>query len=154
MPGFGSPVARSPTGPSDRSRERVLDDGGHTRRVTGPQGAGRAEDLRDEIIVHGLGLSCRSRGYLILAARAALTLGLPAGLRAPSGSRWSQREFRRDVRGDADQTDDLDVEHFAGGPRRLEIGRPKSRRPSSSVCRSIERDTSADWLSTGCGSPS
>ena len=38
-----------------RGCERVLNDGGHARRVSGLQRACRAEDLRDVIIVHGLG---------------------------------------------------------------------------------------------------
>ena len=52
-------------------------------------------------------------------------MGLPAGPEHRQGADGLQREFRRDVRGDADQADDLDVKHFAGGPRRLKFDHPE-----------------------------
>ena len=51
-------VARRPGANGTRQTggcERVLNDGAHAGRITGPQGACRAEDLRDVIVVHGLG---------------------------------------------------------------------------------------------------
>ena len=126
MPGFGLPEGAI----ANRARqtggcERVLNDGGHTCRVSGPQGACRAEDLRDVIIVHGLVLSCRSRGLFDPCGQGGLDLW--ACLQSSEhrqGADRLQREFWRDVGGDADQPDDLDVQHFAGVQRGLEFDHP------------------------------
>ena len=99
MPRFGLRRRADANGTRQtRCRERVLDDGGDSRRVARPQGACRAEDLRDVVVVHGLVLSCRSRGLFDPCGQSGLDLW--ACLECSEhrqGANRLQRQFRRHV---------------------------------------------------------
>ena len=140
MPGFGARQSRG--------CERALDDGG--RRPPGRRTAARWSRGGSPRRNHRSSSCpfCRWRGLFDPSGQSGLDLaGSPAAPRAPSASR-SSASASSGVTSGAMRTKPTTLTCSISPAARAasSSATPSSRRPTSSVCRSIERDTSADWL--------